>query len=78
VTQTQKDPLSAAEVRRMVEGLRPGLIGLRDQALLLPGYLDRAARRDVHARIRREIGVSKQLLHLALRKLQTNELKRAP
>jgi site-specific recombinase XerD len=35
---SKKDPLSAADLQRMMEALPPGLIGVRDRALLLLGF----------------------------------------
>lgn len=35
---SKKDPLSAGDLQRMMEALLPGLIGLRDRALLLLGF----------------------------------------
>lgn len=38
VAKAKKDPLSATDLRRMMDALPPGLIGLRDRALILLGF----------------------------------------
>lgn len=71
--QLGKDPLVTAEIRRLLEQLPPGLLGVRDRCLLLLGFAGAFRRSELVALDIRDVAESGDGLVITLRRSKTDQ-----
>jgi integrase len=73
VAQDQKDPISAKEIRRMMDELPAGLIGLRDRALITLGFAGGFRRSELVALDRADLKFVTEGLEALVRRSKTDQ-----
>jgi integrase len=72
----KKEPLSAADLQRMMEALPPGLIGVRDRALLLLGFAGGFRRSELVALEHSHLRIASQGLEAFIERSKTDQEQR--